>query len=257
MTHAAKWTRKSEKRSSRLHRDLAVYALAAGAAGVSVLALASSAGAEVIYTPVNQTINAHQGYAIDLNQDGIVDFRIQNLFKRQSVRGYPYSSAIELMAVPADGVQAGYSQYEAGALPSGANIGPIQPTKPYGRRGALMAEQFRVGSFGTYYFGSWLDVPDRYLGLAFNVDGETHFGWARLKVHWNYKWTLSARITGYAYETVPNKPIAAGDTGSGSADSESAEPPGAMFEAPTPQTKPASLGALALGAAALEAWRPR
>ncbi|MFZ0418261.1 MAG: hypothetical protein WAM04_09140 [Candidatus Sulfotelmatobacter sp.] len=241
--------------SHPLQHDLALYALAAGAAGVGVLALTQSAGAEVIYTPVNQTINAHQGYAIDLNHDGIVDFRIQNIFKRQFAFGFPYISDIGLMVVPVDGVQAGNSQYEVAALPAGAAIGPVQPPKPWGLRGAAMAYQFRDGSFGTYYFGSWLNVSNRYLGLAFNIDGETHFGWVRLTVHWNHKWTLSADITGYAYETVPNKPIIAGDMGAGIADSNSVEPTGEMFAQRAPEAKPATLGALALGAGGLAIWR--
>jgi hypothetical protein len=256
MPRFAGQTRKSFNLSRPLHRDLSLYAVAAGAAGVSVLALAQPADAEVVYTKVNQTINAQQGYAIDLNHDGIVDFRIQNVFKRQSERGYPYTSVIELMAVPADGVQAGYSQYEAAALPSGANIGPVHPTKPFGRKGALMADQFRYGSFGTYYFGYWLNVSNRYLGLAFNIDGQVHFGWARLTVHWNRRWTLSADITGYAYETIPNKPITAGDTGMGSDDETNSSPTSDLFLTPRLEgRRQATLGALALGSPGLEIWR--
>lgn len=206
-------------------------------------------------TQVNQTINAHQGYTIDLNNDGIVDFRIQNMFNRQFAFGFPYASDIGLMVVPADGVQAGSSQYEVAALPSGANIGPLHPTKPWGLRGAAMAYQFRDGSFGTYYFGSWLNASDRYLGLAFHIDGETHYGWARLTVHWNGKWILSADITGYAYETIPNKPITAGDTGGTKAGNGNSGSTGEMFVTSQPEPELATLGALSLGSGGLAMWR--
>ena len=247
--------RKSVNLSEALHRHLSLYALAAGAAGVSVLALAPPADAEVVFTKVNQTIDRHQGFAIDLNHDGIVDFRIQNIFKQQSAFGYPYSSIIELQAVPARGVQVGYSAYLAQALPAGARIGPIQPAKPNHLGGAQMMQQFRFGSNGTYYWGSWINVSNRYLGLAFNINGETHFGWARLTVNWNRRWTISADITGYAYETVPNKPIVAGDTGTGDADGANSGPTGEMFPTAGPEEKSATLGALALGANGLEIWR--
>ncbi len=55
--------------------------------------------------------------------------------------------------------------------------------------------------------GPWLNVKNRYLGLKFIIKGKDHFGWARL--------TTTGRIallTGYAYETIPNKPIIAGKT---------------------------------------------
>jgi hypothetical protein len=254
MSPSDRRVRKSVDISEPLHRDLSLYALAAGAAGVSILAIAPSADAEVVFTKVQQTINTHQGYAIDLNHDGIVDFRIQNIFKQQSQRGYPYTSIIQLQAVPAHGVQVGNSQYEAAALRSGANIGPIQPTHPNQFRAATMAGQFRFGSFGTYYGGSWLNVSNRYLGLAFSINGKTHFGWARLTVNWNHEWALSADITAYAYETVPNKPIIAGDTGSGNADDADGSTSEALSRREM-QGKPATLGVLALGASGLPAWR--
>lgn len=239
---------KSSNRSTPLHRDLTAYALAAGAAGVGVLSLNSAAVAEVVYTPANQTINAHQGYAIDLNQDGIVDFRIQNEFRTEIVRGRLYDQSFALLVSPADGVQVGNSQYEAAALPSGAQIGPIQPTKKFGARGAEMANQFAQGSFGTYYFGSWLNVQNQYLGLAFPLNGEMHYGWARLTVRWNRKWIISAHLTGYAYETVANKAIVAGDTGARGADAEAGPLREPVSESKGETIAPATLGLLALGA---------
>lgn len=251
-THAAT----SSRKATLLHRDIATYALAAGAAGVSVLSLNPPAGAEVVYTPANQVINAHQGYAIDLNHDGIVDFRIQNEFRTQMVRGRLYQESFILLAEPADGVQVGNSQYEAADLPSGATIGPIQPTKKFGPKGAAMADQFAQGSFGTYYFGSWLNVQNKYLGLAFPLNGEMHYGWARLSVSWNGKWTISARITGYAYETVANKSIVAGDTGVDRSDDDESNPNRAVVPEKIEPGHEATLGALALGASGLPVWRP-
>ncbi len=61
--------------SSSLQKRLNAYAIVAGTAGVSLLALAQSSEAEVIYTPTNQTIDRSASYSLDLNHDGIVDFR--------------------------------------------------------------------------------------------------------------------------------------------------------------------------------------
>ncbi len=243
-------TSKSDKPSSALSRDIALYALAAGAAGVSVLAFAQSADAEVVYTPVHQAINRHEGFAIDLNNDGIVDFRIHNLFRVVTEGGFPYVRNFTLLVSPADGVQCGKDFQLAAALSSGAKIGPIEP----GRDVAFLADQLRTSGLGTYYSGSWLNVSNRYLGLAFHIDGETHYGWARLSVRWNHKWAISAEITGYAYETEPNKPISAGDTGSRSAVDKSS-PASEMYSNPMAKERSAFFGALALGAGGLRVWR--
>jgi hypothetical protein len=236
-----------------LHRDLSLYALAAGAAGVSVLALAQPADAEVVYTEVHQIINHSQSYAIDLNHDGVTDFTIHNISVR-CTRTFSYCPVFQLNVTPAtpmNGVQKGFRTSYAAALLPGAEVGPSKPIK---HGPAIMADQFRThGSF--YYFGSWQNVTNQYLGLEFKIDGQMHYGWARLSVQSNHKFRLVAAISGFAYETVPNKPIIAGDTGSGSADDAGSSPTSEMFSGPQLGVKSATLGALALGSAGLTVWR--
>jgi hypothetical protein len=54
-------------------------------------------------------------------------------------------------------------------------------------------------------------VTNRYLGLKFVITGKVHFGWARLNVSCSSQGsTITALLTGYAYETVPNQPIVTG-----------------------------------------------
>ena len=48
-----------------------------------------------------------------------------------------------------------------------------------------------------------------YLGLKFMINGEVHYGWARLNETCD-KGNNSIRLTGYAYETIPNQGIKAG-----------------------------------------------
>ena len=50
-----------------------------------------------------------------------------------------------------------------------------------------------------------------YLGLMFQINGETHYGWALLSVE-NTKKGLLVKLSGYAYETTPGTPINAGQT---------------------------------------------
>ena len=71
--------------------------------------------------------------------------------------------------------------------------------------GQVMASS-DVGSLG-----SWVNVTNRYLGFKFKIRGATHYGWARLDVSVT-NGTVVGTLTGYAYETIPNKPIIAGKT---------------------------------------------
>ena len=71
----------------------------------------------------------------------------------------------------------------------------------------------RAREFSAYCNGPWAKASDRYLGLEFLIGGEPHFGWARLSVRCDYARTrVFAQLTGYAYETVANQPIDAGNT---------------------------------------------
>ena len=62
---------------STFDRSLSLYALAAGAAGVSLLALAQPAEGKIIYTPTSQRIGHHT--FLDLNGDGINDFQFSDI----------------------------------------------------------------------------------------------------------------------------------------------------------------------------------
>jgi len=88
--------------------------------------------------------------------------------------------------------------------------------------------------------GAWDNVANRYLGLKFKINGKFHYGWARLSVKFlKDQFDISTILTGYAYETVPNKPIIAGQT------------KGPDISA----AQSARLGHLAAGASAIPAWR--
>jgi hypothetical protein len=103
-------------------------------------------------------------------------------------------------------------------------------------------------------FGNWNNVKNRYLGLKFAITGKTHFGWARLNVSCNSANNkIKAVLTGYAYETIPNKPIVTGKTKGPDDVSGVGQLDPAALRAPAPQ--PASLGLLAMGAPALSIWR--
>jgi hypothetical protein len=242
MKHSSRRTRTTEELSDSVHRQLNMYALAAGAAGVGILALAQSAEARIVYTPTDQPIppGFGTGLYLDVNNDGINDFSFVNFYSATS-------SNLDLWVSP---VAASNEIFSAGAsyaaaLPAGVRIGPRG--KFHKRAVAVMAE----GNSHSTCGGPWKKAHSRYLGLKFWVKGKIHFGWARLNVNCVYPKAIRATLTGYAYETIPNKPIIAGKTKG--PDEVSVEGANATLTAPTPE--PATLGMLAMGSPGLSIWR--
>jgi hypothetical protein len=218
-------------------RRLASYALAAGAAGVGVLASAGQLQAEIVYTPTQTKIHQNGqtfGFQLDLNGDGITDFELANW-----VFG---AEGWNLVHGAVTGNHVVGSGIYAFALAPGANIGPAGPFA-HPPRSAEATSMARWSDFSNFLssHGPWKNTRNRYLGFKFLINGAVHFGWARLSVD-----TDTMLLTGYAYETVANKAIVAGQT-SGSDQATSATP--------APPVTGATLGRLAQGAAGLFAWR--
>jgi hypothetical protein len=210
------------KLNHRLDKRLLTYMAAAGAAGVSVLAMTQPADAKVIYTPADQSLTTNEG-RFDLNHDGITDFFFVQ---------YGLGNIWSYLVFPA---HFNKMMNHAKPLAPGVSVGP---GGDFGG-GAQEMANFCVCSGSFASTGSWAGEQNEYMGFEFNIKGAAHFGWARISAV-NFGLTLS----GYAYETVSLKPIVTGDTGSNNDEDDSVD-----------QQKPAAvspqasgLGKLALGA---------
>jgi hypothetical protein len=237
--------------SNQFQHRLNLYALAASAAGVSMIALATPSEAEVIYTPAHATLGCHASYGIDLNQDGVADFTLQNACIVQNRGFYTFFSDL-ISLTPGHGnrvvITSGFNF--AAALPSGTKVDGSQRA---GSKSAFMARTYGYNNESQpYYYGPWLKASSRYLGLEFQINGETHYGWARLSTKWNHReHLLSIGLTGFAYETAPNTPIRAGQTKKEEAAANLAEPSDGALA----RSEQEGLGALALGATGVSLWR--
>jgi hypothetical protein len=219
-----------------LEKSLSAYAGAAVAAGVSLLALAPSAEAKIVYTPANITIPINGGPVfLNLNHDGIADFSFSQTLKstadsiRLRVGGKNPRNQVWGRGIL--GISNRFSVF-ASALRRGFKV---QANKSYFQKapGWVM---FSAGYsfYGSGAYGQWLNTQHRFLGLKFTVGGQIHYGWARFTVAGQ-----TSTLTGYAYETVPNQPIIAGQT-----------------KGPDVVTlEPATLGRLSQGAYAIPTWR--
>jgi hypothetical protein len=216
---------------------LAAYAMAAGAAGVGLLAATTPAHAEVVYTPAHIVFDAG-AVPIDLNHDGVNDFFL-SIYNFVSSRSGD-ARRLRVVGEAQNGVLcSGSSGYPPIALKAGYRIGANAGS--FNQRGAPAVNVVDLKS-ETYVGGPFANAGDRFLGLKFNVDGETHFGWALLRVGAGLigkHATIRATLLGYAYDTVAGQAIGAGQ---GASEHEKSE---AALEA-------GSLGMLALG---WPAWR--
>jgi len=233
--------------SGSLHGQLTMYALAASAAGVGALALAQPAQAKIVYTKIHKVIGPNGIYPLDLNHDGIIDFVIEESSSRSRLLAQAaFGNAVEAVKG---------NSYIAAALKKGAAIGPHQRSWGSKSVGQYMV-WYACTSDGLSCFlsGPWLNVNNRYLGLKFQIEGKTHYGWARLSVQ-AQGFQTTATLTGYAYETVANKGICAGQTsGAEGSAADTVDPAASTAPNLTRAIRPAShgsppraLGHLALG----------
>jgi hypothetical protein len=227
-------------RRSGYERKLAAYLATAGGA---LLATADKGHADIIYSgPQNIPIGAGQTVNLDLNGDGIVDYQFQNTFVPG---GGPVGKDARELNLLLQGsnqaVDSGPSTSppnSPAALPAGVLIPDSQSldvTNPL-MAGVSTFEGFPFG------YGNWSGATDMYLGLQFDIGGQTHFGWAELSVSSGTDITTdpTAVLEGWAYERVAGAPITTGQTSGG-----------------VPVPEPSSFLLFALGATGLAIYRRR
>jgi hypothetical protein len=269
-TQSVQRTPRSQSRlSGGMEKNLSAYALAAGSAGVALLACTQPAEAKIVATKTNLFVPPAGSISFDINNDGQMDFALSNsgrgdctstatsARKKQGRRrtaaapplgcGYfygalkvnPLNAANEVWVAESQGTQC------ANDVRRGVTIGPARPFAPDAQP-MLIHKGTSEGS----YFCPWGEYPhNAYLGVKFvDADGALHYGWVRVSKRTDY----GAIIEGYAYETVPNKPIPAGVTGGEGGEASLIDPSATL--APK-AAEAASLGRLAQGASGLAAWR--
>jgi len=190
--------------SADLEKRIAAYA-AVGVAGACLLSASPDAEAKVVYTPANVVIDRGMKFDLDVNHDGVVDFVFSNAGTTFGfVQLFGVSPQDHLNAVVNEGIcirSNFFPRNAPAALPSGQEIGKPLKFAPYGQC---------MRSFFYYDTqGHWQHVTNKYLGLAMRIDGQIHYGWARLST--SGVLNFQAVLTGYAYETEPGKSIIAGD----------------------------------------------
>jgi hypothetical protein len=223
-----------------LEQALDRYSLAASAAGLSVLALACPAGAEVVFTRAHVQITPDHTHILDLNHDGIADFGL-------------HDASVGVVVIP---LQAGGALLQGGGCNPSPGAAALKAGAAIGNARLFQASATCMASLsldGSNSVGAWPGAVNRFLGFKFEISGQTHFGWARLSVT---RSPYTATLTGYAYETVPDRTIIAGKLVAGTIIVGEIEDAVGVLSVPaTSDRQPGTLGLLALGSPGLAIWR--
>jgi hypothetical protein len=231
--------------AAQLDRRLLAYSLTAGAAVAG-----STAGAAIVYTELDPAVVIDGAplaeLVLDLNNDNIDDFRLE----RDTFSNYyappvgNRSTFVNAVNFNTNGSEATYaSPYLANRILASTSSGafgaalaanvPVSgqnsgwtsgwPHLARARQGRIR-NSWMTGSTtsspgymtsstyatGPYRYGPWHGQGERYLGLAFYIEGELHYGWVRCSVAEDLS---SLTVLDYAYQSVPGVGILAGDIG--------------------------------------------
>ena len=216
----------------QLTKKIKAYSVVAGV----VIAFAPEVSAEIHRTNIDPDLtfsNDGAVYNLDLNNDGVVDFKIR-LYAYNSISsssGDQYIGDIGAVLIEAlnnnavnafnstfIGTSGSTSEiYVANALnafdPIKNGLNWVNNYSPYSSSSSaiILGADIYAASYGNIYWdlqiGPWLGVSDKYLGLKLSTSEGVLYGWARLDVSKDGK---SFTIKDYAYEDIPNKPIYAG-----------------------------------------------
>lgn len=225
MKRSARPRKTPSRLSDSLRYQLSMYTLAA-TAGATLLTESQPAQAKIIFKATHRTLTNGM---LPIHVAGTNFFNLTDKF--YIITGSWSSQFLNINATGSAAVVG--ANGSASALKAGKVIGPkdaFQATK------GLMAGAFcETQISSSRVFAPFANTTRRYLGLKFKLQGKVHYGWARFSAvtahACNGGPAISATLTGYAYETIPGKPIIAGNT----------------EEQDVITQHPASLGELALG----------
>ena len=203
--------------SHKLSKRLGQY----GSLALALTGLSEAANSQVIYTDVNPDFSGSLGstYAIDLDNDGIDDVTLVNYTSSSSINNYNLNINV-LYAYPEglNKVLGSISPNSSSlAYPFALSTGNLISANTSSWIGSsasnILFGEIEINSMPYFSAGNWDNVEDKYLGIEFDINGNTHYGWVRLNVK-DAKFTLKD----YAYESTPNTAITAGDQGNLSSD---------------------------------------
>ncbi|WP_340075891.1 T9SS type A sorting domain-containing protein [Leptobacterium sp. I13] len=189
--------------SSKLTKQLSAYgAMTAALAGIT------DANGQIVYKDFfSVTGGKSDNFLIDLNTDGINDFRLDHNGKFYS------SAAMYLKPLNANNEVLGDSQARAYALSAGNPISSAVTSWKYsGAPSRAIAGITEPLLTYSSFRGNFNNV-DAYIGVRFDISGSIHYGWIRVIIDDDMQpdsFSTSWTVVEGAYNTTPGAAINAG-----------------------------------------------
>lgn len=183
---------------------------------VTAMMFSVSTNAQIVYTDVNPdttvtctTSPCSKSYNLDLNNDGTADFTLYtsrysdacyNTKQEVYISSQTGNRTVTLMMNANDTIGSN--------LAFSANNGMLR---------SVSSPSSLVWNSCISSNGNWNIGTDHYLGLQFAVGSNTHYGWALLNVSLSqpgrgFPGFVYFRVKEYAYNSIPNQAILAGQT---------------------------------------------
>lgn len=198
-----------------LREKLSKYAAAAAAIGG-----VAGVNAQVVYTDINPDVEVNDdnnagGFSLiglDIDNNSAFDFIIAARDTTIASQGFTlrYSLAVPYNSSNAVAGYASGSFFYASALNNAANIDASLNWGSGSSFAATMGWSTYVTGSGTYQYGAWNGVADKYLALRFTDGANTYYGWARFTYPDQGDHFI---VKDYAYNSTADGAIAAGDMG--------------------------------------------
>ncbi len=174
-----------------------------------------SANAQIVYTDIipDTTVNTNNGvYHLDLNNDGITDF---NITYTTAATGHSTHINVFIRITPLGANKVGNDT----TYPSALSLNSLINSSSFiwlSNANQILTEKvwhiFGLTNPPTYfasYSGNWNGASNKDIPLQLDVSSQKYYGWLRLNVA---SGAVSFTVKDYAYNTIPDQPILAGQT---------------------------------------------
>jgi hypothetical protein len=182
-----------------LHLTIAIF---------MVCAMNQSGNAQIVYTDINPDVASNSSYSLDLNNDGVMDFNISAISMNLSDG---YSSYVNAYGLNGNRVATSLNSSYAKGFSSGTTI---DGSAIWSAQGTLKSKYNYCVPFGGCSSGGSgsFGGPEKFLGLQLVLNGQSYYGWARLKKVSVSNNSALFTIKDYAFDSTPNHSIFAGAT---------------------------------------------
>ena len=191
---------------------------------VTAMMFSESANAQIVYMDVNPDSTMYcnapvnpcnKNYNLDLNNDANNDFIIGSHAWNFMVSALLFDDGISVSPLNGNAVKDTLLGSDTVSIPLQLNAvidGNLLLNQSWHTSGSnYMKDTMAYGSGPYYGHGLWNNLSDYYLGLRLLLSGQTYYGWVRLRVDVTLG-HASVIIRDYAYNSIPDSAIFAGQT---------------------------------------------